>query len=249
MHVTSTGEGVPQRRVRNPSGATARPGKAAVLLRPCARGGSRTHTSLRTADFESAASAIPPLGPVGASMVPALVERVRGACGTHRARLRAVPDLQPPTAEPLSIYGSPTEVSPLDWTWVDEQLGGRGHLLGVANGSGHPHPRPAVGTVDRPSAAPQHRQPVDQSPDRRRRQRHRAPRERDGRRDRAGHGGWAPPRHPALIERYDAKYDWTYTIDEYGPLTTVDPVSVIAWRSAGWAGRESFKTAGKWRFD
>ena len=56
-----------------------------------------------------------------------------------------MPDLQPPTAEPLSIYGSPTEVSPLDWTWVDGQLEAAGIYWVVANGSGPPHPRPLWG--------------------------------------------------------------------------------------------------------
>jgi hypothetical protein len=51
-----------------------------------------------------------------------------------------------------------------------------------------------------------------------------------------------------LLELYDAKYDWNYTVEEYGPLTTVVPTTVVAWRSAGWAGRESFRTAGKWTF-
>jgi hypothetical protein len=29
----------------------------------------------------------------------------------------------------------------------------------------------------------------------------------------------------------------------------VAPLKVVAWRSAGWAGREGFQHTGKWRFD
>jgi hypothetical protein len=158
-----------------------------------------------------------------------------------------VPDLQPPTAEPLSIYGSPTEVSLLDWTWVDAQLEAAGIYWVVANGSGPPHPRPLWGLwIDQRlhlsiGSPPLNRQVAA-----------------DGRVTAHLESGTdvvilegtvaGTTEDPALFERYDAKYDWTYTVEEYGPLTTVIPVSVIAWRSAGWAGRESFKTAGKWRF-
>jgi len=51
------------------------------------------------------------------------------------------------------------------------------------------------------------------------------------------------------LDAYNAKYDWDYTIDRYGPFTTVAPLTVMAWRSAGWAGREGFQQMGKWRFD
>ena len=46
---------------------------------------------------------------------------------------------------PLSIYGSPTEVRPLDWAWVDEQLEAAGIYWVGTNGSGAPHPRPVWG--------------------------------------------------------------------------------------------------------
>jgi hypothetical protein len=52
-----------------------------------------------------------------------------------------------------------------------------------------------------------------------------------------------------VLDAYNAKYDWDYTIGEYGPFTTVAPLKVGAWRSAGWAGREGFQQTGKWRFD
>jgi hypothetical protein len=156
---------------------------------------------------------------------------------------------QSPTAVPLSIYGSPTEVSPLDWSWVNEQLEAAGIYWVTANGSGAPHPRPLWGLwID-------HRlhlsigSPVIN-------------------RQLAAHAAPTVTAHlesgtdvvilegtvdgttedATLLERYDAKYDWNYTVEEYGPLTTVVPTAVVAWRSSGWAGRESFRTAGKWTF-
>ena len=51
-----------------------------------------------------------------------------------------------------------------------------------------------------------------------------------------------------LIRTYDQKYDWVYDIDEYGPLTSVRPSSVLSWRAAGWAGRDGFSATGSWQF-
>jgi hypothetical protein len=166
---------------------------------------------------------------------------------TTSCETAAVPAPQPPTAVPLSIYGSWTEVSPLDWEWVDAQLDAAGIYWVVADGAGPPHPRPLWGLwID-------HRlhlsigSPVIN-------------RQLAGQPSVTAHlesgtdvvileGSVAgSTEDPRLLERYDAKYDWNYTVDEYGPLTTVVPKNVLAWRSAGWAGRESFRTAGKWRF-
>jgi hypothetical protein len=52
----------------------------------------------------------------------------------------------------------------------------------------------------------------------------------------------------SVLRRYDKKYDWRYDVDVYGPLTAIAPVTVLAWRSAGWAGRDGFKASGRWRF-
>jgi hypothetical protein len=51
-----------------------------------------------------------------------------------------------------------------------------------------------------------------------------------------------------VIAAYDEKYDWHYTASEYGPLVVVVAATVLAWRSAGWAGREGFQQTGRWRF-
>jgi hypothetical protein len=158
-----------------------------------------------------------------------------------------VPASQGPTVQPLSIYGSPTEVSPLDWAWVDEQLTAAGIYWVVANGSRHPHPRPLWGlwldyrlhlSIGSP---PMNRQIADQPA---------VTAHLESGTDVVILEGTAvgTTDDPELLRRYDAKYDWTYTVEEYGPLTTVVPSTVISWRSAGWAGRESFRTASKWGF-
>jgi hypothetical protein len=52
----------------------------------------------------------------------------------------------------------------------------------------------------------------------------------------------------AFLAAYNPKYDWAYDVDELGPPTLVTPDRVLAWRSAGWAGRESFTAVGQWLF-
>jgi len=53
----------------------------------------------------------------------------------------------------------------------------------------------------------------------------------------------------SVIQAYNAKYDWDYDVAEYGELLVVRPQRVLAWRTAGWAGRESFQATGCWHFD
>ncbi len=57
----------------------------------------------------------------------------------------------------------------------------------------------------------------------------------------------AEPDH-ADVDAYDRKYDWQYDYGEYGPFTHVSPTVVMAWRTAGWAGRDGFRHVGRWRF-
>lgn len=57
-----------------------------------------------------------------------------------------------------------------------------------------------------------------------------------------------PTDDPDLSQLYAAKYDWNYRVAEYGPLTTVVPSKAIAWRTAGWAGRDGFQQSGAWTF-
>jgi hypothetical protein len=52
-----------------------------------------------------------------------------------------------------------------------------------------------------------------------------------------------------LVQVYDQKYDWVYDASRYGDLMVVEPKRVLAWRTTGWAGRDSFQTTGCWVFD
>jgi hypothetical protein len=152
-----------------------------------------------------------------------------------------------PAAEPLSFYGAPADHPLLDWSWVDEQLQSAGTFWVVGAGPGAPHPRPVWGVWhDRrlllSIGSPQLRAQLA-----------------------AGsavtvhldsgievvvvegrvHGGTD---EPGALAAYDAKYDWQYDVAQYGPLTDVRPRRVLAWRSAGPAGRDGFVASGRWRF-
>ena len=52
----------------------------------------------------------------------------------------------------------------------------------------------------------------------------------------------------AVLGVYNAKYEWNYTYNEYGPLTRVNPKTILSWRSTGWAGRDGIQESGRWRF-
>ena len=153
-----------------------------------------------------------------------------------------------PEREPPTLYGRPSEVAPLAWSWVDAELAGAGAYWVTARGAGHPHPRPVWGVWD-------------------------------GRRLHLSIGSPVVARllgddptvsvhlggdvevvivegevigfadSARLVEAYNDKYRWDYTVDAYGPLTTIAPAKVLAWRSAGWAGRDGFQETGRWRFD
>lgn len=144
------------------------------------------------------------------------------------------------------MYGAPSEEPPLAWDWVDGKLADSDVYWVVAQAEGHPHPRPVWGvwadsslhlSIGSPSinAAIERQQDV------------------------TVHLGGATDvvivegtlvDHRAdddVIAAYDLKYDWDYDAEEYGRLAVVRPDKVIAWRSAGWAGREGFKQTGRWR--
>jgi hypothetical protein len=145
------------------------------------------------------------------------------------------------------MYGAPATVERLEWTWVDEQLATAGAYWVVTAGSGRPHPRPVWGvwhgsalalSIGSPAlrAAAEPTVPV------------------------TVHLGSeldvvvvegsvvGPTADPDLLDEYDRKYDWSYAVEQYGPLTRVVPHKVLAWRSAGWAGRDGFRAAGRWTF-
>ncbi len=153
-----------------------------------------------------------------------------------------------PVAEELVMYGSPAEVRGLEWAWVAEQLTGAGAYWTVTHTSMHPHPRPVWGVWQRNVLYLSIGSPRLIA---------------DAHHDAAVtvHLGGVNDvvivegivrgrnRDREVLDAYNAKYDWDYTIDTYGPFTTVVPAKVMAWRSAGWAGRDGFQQTGKWRFD
>jgi hypothetical protein len=143
------------------------------------------------------------------------------------------------------MYGSRAEFDKLEWMWVEDQLATAGGYWVVPPRAGHPHPRPVWGiwrdvklylSIGSPEI---------------------------GAYVRAGgpvtvhlgsvnevvivEGVAVGAEHSSdLLDAYNAKYDWDYTVEDYGPLTVVAPVKVMAWRSAGWAGREGFQATGRW---
>ncbi len=52
-----------------------------------------------------------------------------------------------------------------------------------------------------------------------------------------------------LIQAYNQKYEWDYQAWQYGDLATLQPPKVLAWRTAGRHGRDSFQATGSWIFD
>jgi hypothetical protein len=149
----------------------------------------------------------------------------------------------------LRMYGQPSEHPQLDWDWVREQLESAGLYWVVARTEGHPHPRPVWGLwlqdmLHLSIGSPVIRQALDADP--------RVTVHLESATDVVVVEGRLMPTEKtaqAVLAAYDAKYDWKYDADSYGPIVRVAPQTVIAWRTAGWAGRESFQQTGSWTFD
>ena len=169
----------------------------------------------------------------------------------HVATLGAPPDtvrVVSPTRGRLVMYGEPSRAAALDWPWVDAQLAAAGTYWVVASGGEHPHPRPVWGVwrdevLHLGVGGPVVSRLLELAA-----VRHGAPRQR--RRQPSSSRAPSPVRAPThkVIRTYDDKYDWNYTVEEYGPLTRIEPATVLAWRSAGWAGRDGFQETGRWQF-
>ncbi len=140
----------------------------------------------------------------------------------------------------------PSEASPLAWAWVDEQLAAADGYWTEVAGPSRPHPRPVWGVWDEERLYLSIGSPTLRA------------NARPGRPITAHVGSvtdvvivegevGGETGDPDLVLRYNEKYDWDYGIEEYGPLTIVEPVTVLAWRSAGWAGRGGFQQTGRWR--
>ena len=152
-----------------------------------------------------------------------------------------------PVAEELFMYGAPAEVHDLEWPWVAEQLASTGAYWAVTPSSERPHPRPVWGvwlddvlylSIGSPRLSADARDDVAITV------------HLGSVTDVVIIEGLATGQNSdaRVLDAYNAKYDWNYTIDEYGPFRTVAPTKVMAWRSAGWAGRGGFQQTGRWRF-
>jgi hypothetical protein len=153
-----------------------------------------------------------------------------------------------PEPEPLRLYGQIAEQPRLEWAWVESELVAAGTYWVIAASSTFPHPRPVWGVwadngLELSIGSPVLAVGVETNP--------RCTVHLDSGTDVVvvegiAQRGSEPPTE--LVAAYDAKYDWQYTYEEYGPFTRINPTLVRAWRSAGWAGREGFQSVGRWRF-
>lgn len=166
----------------------------------------------------------------------------------RRCQLWGVPSkIVEPNPEHLVMYGSLAATSGLDWRWVDDQLATAAGYWIIMASTGHPHPRPVWGIWHEHRLALSVGSPTISAE--------------------AVAGGPAtvhlgsvndvvivegdvtgPSVDTELLDAYNSKYGWNYTVEEYGPFTVIEPAKVIAWRSAGWGGRDGFQTTGRWTF-
>jgi hypothetical protein len=153
----------------------------------------------------------------------------------------------------LRMYGQPSEHPPLDWEWVQEALESAPTYWVIPRAlpgpSGYPHPRPVWGlwlgdALHLSIGSPVIRRALAADP--------RVTVHLDSGTDVVVLEGIVIPAtgtEGAVLAAYDAKYDWQYDEAQYGPISRVAPQTVLAWRTAGWAGRESFRETGRWTFE
>jgi hypothetical protein len=154
---------------------------------------------------------------------------------------------------PLRLYSEVSALDRLDWSEVEARLAGAGtYWVCAVPDRGAPHPRPVWGcwldeTLSLTLGSPVVRRQLDVDPtvtvtldsgtD---------PVILEGRFDPGR--STDPSSIEAFVSAYDAKYDWAYDVARYGPPHVVVPHTVVAWRTAGFAGRDSFQSVGRWRF-
>jgi hypothetical protein len=154
-----------------------------------------------------------------------------------------------PIPDTLRMFGSVQDAEALPWTWVEEQLQSADTYWVAARGEGPPHPRPVWGTwaddgLHLSIGSPVVRRQVAADPT--------VTVHLDSGVDVVIVEGTAGVEDPSSmgpqVEAYNSKYDWDYDVAQYGPFTRVAPSAVLAWRSAGPAGRDGWSQIGRWRF-
>ena len=150
------------------------------------------------------------------------------------------------TAETLLQYAQPSARPGLEWAWVEPQLTDAGTYWVSTGTDRHPHPRPVWGVwvddmLHLSIGSPKLAEAASGTP---------TTVHLDSGTDVVIVEGVidAKAADPAIIAAYDTKYAWTYDVGSYGPLTSIRPHVVLAWRSAGWAGRDGFTATGRWRW-
>lgn len=151
-------------------------------------------------------------------------------------------------AKGLRLYGAVGDEAALAWSWVEQQLAGAGTYWIVASTPGHPHSRPVWGiwyqeqlhlSIGSPSLLQVIRTGSAVTA------------HLDSGTDVVIVEGFSTPTAPTpaeVIEAYNQKYDWHYQVAQHGHLIRVAPAKVLAWRTAGWAGRDGFDVTGCWEF-
>jgi hypothetical protein len=152
------------------------------------------------------------------------------------------------TRSTLRMYGQPSDHEQLEWAWAREQLESAGLYWVTPITTGHPHPRPVWGIwlddeLHLSIGSPVIRAALAEDP--------RLTVHLESATDVVIVEGRIIPAtttDAAVLAAYDTKYDWQYDADAYGPISRIAPDTVMAWRTAGWAGRESFQQTGSWTF-
>jgi hypothetical protein len=152
-----------------------------------------------------------------------------------------------PRRTPLRLYTAVDEHPPLAWSWVEQQLRDAGTYWVVGHGGAYPPTRPVWGiwheeAVHLSIGSPAVRSAIADDP--------RVTVHLDSGTEVVLVEGTASVEDAKRVLRdvYDAKYDWVYDASTYGPFTRVEPSVVKAWRTAGFAGRDSFQETGRWKF-
>ena len=146
------------------------------------------------------------------------------------------------------MFGATTDQPRLEWSWAEERLAAADMYWVVPVGGRPPRPRPVWGVwVDErlhlSIGSPGVKRLLDADPA--------VTVHLDSSLDVVIIEGsvTGPTSDRALVAAYDEKYEWHYDLDQYGPLTTVQPHSVLAWRAVGPAGRDGFERVGRWRVE